>query len=119
MCIRDSHARWGAVKLLRLWFGLSQPVDRRTYVLSGIALMLLKYVIDTTIVAIATGHVWTPLDYLSPFLFVREAPLQTPASWLIWGLGVWTIPFFWIGVSMSIRRAVDAGFSPWIGCLFF
>ena len=31
---------------------------------------------------------------------------------------VWTLPFLWIGLSMSVRRAMDAGRSPWIGLLF-
>jgi hypothetical protein len=30
-------------------------------------------------------------------------------------LYLWTIPFLWISVSMSIRRAADAGLSPWLG----
>jgi hypothetical protein len=34
---------------------------------------------------------------------------------LIWV--VWTLPFFWIALSMSVRRAHDAGFSPWLGLL--
>jgi hypothetical protein len=29
------------------------------------------------------------------------------------------LPFAWIGVSMTIRRAVDAGWSPWVGLAFF
>jgi hypothetical protein len=29
------------------------------------------------------------------------------------------LPFLWIGVSMSMRRAIDAGRSPWIALLFF
>jgi hypothetical protein len=34
-------------------------------------------------------------------------------------MAVWTLPFLWIGVSMSLRRALDAGLSPWIALLFF
>jgi len=29
------------------------------------------------------------------------------------------LPFLWIGVSMSMRRASDAGLSPWVALLFF
>ena len=29
------------------------------------------------------------------------------------------LPFLWIGVSMTMRRAADAGASPWIALLFF
>ena len=105
--------------LLQLWFGLSLHVDRRAYFLSGAGLMLLKYSVDCAGMAIVTGRFWAPLAYLSPALFAREASLGDPPSWILWLLGLWTIPFLWIGASMSIRRAVDAGLSPWVGCLFF
>jgi hypothetical protein len=31
----------------------------------------------------------------------------------------WALPFIWIGVSMSARRAVNAEQSPWLSLLFF
>ena len=34
-------------KLLRLWFGLRMPVDRRTYLVHGAGLMAFKYCADT------------------------------------------------------------------------
>jgi hypothetical protein len=34
-------------------------------------------------------------------------------------MAVLSLPFIWIGVSMSMRRARHAGFSPWFGLLFF
>ena len=33
-------------------------------------------------------------------------------------MALWTLPFLWIGVGMSMRRAVDAGRSAWFGMLF-
>src|SRR5439155_116718 len=30
-----------------------------------------------------------------------------------------TLPFLWIGVAMTLRRAVDAGRSPWLALAFF
>jgi len=38
-------------------------------------------------------------------------------EWLPWLLVVWTFPFLWISVSMSVRRASDAGISPWWGLM--
>src|SRR3989442_11978283 len=32
---------------------------------------------------------------------------------------VWTLPFLWIGVAMTLRRVVDAGRSPWLALAFF
>lgn len=104
---------------LRFWFGLSGLVDRRAYLRSGLFLMGFKYVVDALVVGAVTGRFWDPFSYLHPFLFARESPLQLPPTWLLLSLAAWSIPFLWVGVSLTIRRAVDAGLSPWVGCLFF
>jgi uncharacterized membrane protein YhaH (DUF805 family) len=105
--------------LLRLWFGLSERIDRRTYFLTGVGLMFLKYVVDATLVWSYTGRWWSPLDYMSPLWSVRTGALQgvPPAAML--ALALWTLPFLWIGVSMSLRRAVDSGHSAWLAVCFF
>jgi uncharacterized membrane protein YhaH (DUF805 family) len=105
--------------LLRLWFGLSERIDRRTYFLTGVGLMFLKYVVDATLVWSYTGRWWSPLDYVSPLWSVRTGALQgvPPAAML--ALALWTLPFMWIGVSMSLRRAVDSGHSAWLAVCFF
>jgi len=106
-------ARWG-----RLWFGFSDPVDRGTYFRHGVGLMAFKYAIDALLIWRHAGRVWTPLNYLSPLLSTRTDVLRD-AEWLIPVLVALALPFLWIGVSMSMRRAVDAGASPWIALLFF
>jgi uncharacterized membrane protein YhaH (DUF805 family) len=93
--------------LLKLWFGFSQPVSRRAYLASGLALMGLKYAVEGAVVYGVAGRIWTPLDYLSPTLRrYRE-------------LALWSLPFIWIGASMTVRRWVDAGRSAALGLLFF
>jgi hypothetical protein len=109
--------------VLQLWFGVSRPVDRRAYVFSGLGLLLLKYAVDAAIVYALIGRFWNPFDYINPLITSRlqllTGSLIPPgAAWLLWTLGPWTLPFLWIGVSMSIRRAADAGLPAWIGCLF-
>lgn len=106
-------ARW-----VRLWFGFRDPVDRGTYFRHGAGLMALKYAIDAFLIWRFAGRVWTPLNYLSPLLSTRTELLRAP-PWLIPVLVAIALPFLWIGVSMSMRRAVDAGASPWIALLFF
>ncbi|MGH7538205.1 MAG: DUF805 domain-containing protein [Gemmatimonadales bacterium] len=105
--------------LFRRWFGLSDRIDRRTYSLSGAGLMLLKYLVDATIVWRYTAHWWSPLDYVTPLWSVRGQALQGVPPGVLLGLTLWTLPFLWIGVSMSMRRAVDAGRSAWLAILFF
>jgi uncharacterized membrane protein YhaH (DUF805 family) len=107
------------VNLLSLWLGLSRRVDRRSYFLSGAGLMALKYLVDAAVVRQFTGHWWSPLDYLSPLGAVRATALRGVPPAVVLGLALWTLPFMWIGVSMSLRRAVDAGHSAWVALLFF
>ena len=104
---------------LRLWFGFSDPVDRGTYFRHGVGLTAFKYGLDALLIGRFAGIVWTPFDYLSPLLSARQRLLAEGPPWLLPVLVVIALPFLWIGVSMSMRRAVDAGARPWLALLFF
>jgi uncharacterized membrane protein YhaH (DUF805 family) len=104
---------------LRLWFGFEEFVDRRTYFLNGAGLMLFKYLADVAVVAAFTGRLFTPRDYLNPLWTMRERAFHGVPAWVLLALSLWTLPFLWIGVSMTARRAMDAGHSAWIALLFF
>ncbi|MDC0675310.1 hypothetical protein [Nannocystis radixulma] len=54
------------------------------YLGSGVALMVLKYAVDAGLIYAATGHVWTPAEFLSPLLSTREA--------ILGGRNEWTLP---------------------------
>src|SRR5437016_14521162 len=107
-------SRW-----LRLWFGFSDPVDRGTYLRHGLGLMALKYAIDALLIWRFAGRIWTLSNYLSPLLSTRQQLLRDAPPWLLPLLVVIALPFLWIGVSMTMRRAVDAGASPWTALMFF
>lgn len=100
-------------------FGFRERVDRRFYVAVGLGLMTAKYVIDASFIWLTTGRFWTPFDYLVPLISVREDTVLTLGTWPALLLVFWTLPFIWIGVSMTLRRAVDAGRSPWWCLMFF
>lgn len=104
--------------LLKRLFGLSAPVDRRFYLRAGVALTALKYVLDAELIMFASGHMWTPVDYLSPALTTRSAILQGDAAWALIVLVGMSLPFMWVGLSMSLRRAADAGLNPLVALLF-
>ena len=104
---------------LRLWFSFHELVDRRTYLVHGAGLMLFKYGVDAALVWAFTHRLWTPLTYLNPLWVLREQLLRDAPAWLAPALVLWTLPFLWVGVSMTLRRAVDAGRSPWWCLLFF
>jgi hypothetical protein len=98
---------------------LNEPLGRRGYITAGLSLMALKYVVDAIVIVQVTGIPWTPLDYLVPLMSVVGAKVAQFPSWLNVALLLWTAPFVWIGVSLSVRRAVSAAISPWWVVAFF
>ena len=107
-------SRW-----LRLWFTFESGVGRREYLLSGLALAALKYAGDACMVWYASGRFWRPIDYLSPVSTLMQTKLAMAPAELVPLLALWSLPFLWIGISMSMRRSLDAGHSAWLGLLFF
>lgn len=105
--------------LARLWFTFEEPVGRRTYLLHGMALMVVKYAGDALIVGLGTGRIWTPVDYLTFAASVMSRTLADAPAITLFLLALWALPFIWIGLSMSLRRALDAGRSAWLSLLFF
>jgi len=115
--------------LFRRWFGLTAPVNRAFYLKSGLALMALRCLGDSIILLTAAGtkivDIKTPLMYIVPTFGMRGALLQeitgshTLAVVAAVAMALWALPFLWIGVSMSFRRAQDAGYTPWLGLAFF
>jgi len=99
------------------WFSLTGSVARKEYALVGFGLMLLKYLVEFVAIAMLADQLFSPFDFFNPTLtgrtqFTNGAPSWFGLAWLLW-----TLPFLWIAIAMSIRRAADAGFSPWNGIL--
>jgi uncharacterized membrane protein YhaH (DUF805 family) len=109
----------GMPRYVRYWFTLLDAVDRRTYLATGLGLMAFKYAVDAGAVFLATGRFWSPLDYLLPLYLLRAEKLAGAPAWFLPVFVLWTLPFLWIGVAMTLRRAVDAGRSPWLALAFF
>ncbi len=95
-------------------FSVSTPVNRLTYTTIGLSLGILKYLVESVSVWWLTGLFYSPLDFINPWLSTR-APFLQEASTLsiVWLL--FTLPFAWISIAMSVRRAADVGVSPWFG----
>lgn len=106
-------------RLLQLLFGFETPVSRRLYATVGLGLGVAKYGVDALTIWSVTGTWWQPLRLLSPLHDSTDAALLTYEPWLFWALALWTLPFLWIGASMTMRRARDAGWSGWLGLAFF
>jgi uncharacterized membrane protein YhaH (DUF805 family) len=83
---------------------------------AGITLGVIKYAIESLGVWLMTGEWFSPVEFVNPWLS-SKAPflVDSPMIGLAWLL--FTIPFVWIAIAMSVRRAADIGISPWIGLL--
>ncbi|HEX3771216.1 MAG TPA: DUF805 domain-containing protein [Polyangiaceae bacterium] len=106
------------MKTLELLFGLRRRVGRKQYVLWGVGLAVLKLLLDTWIVHAFTGKTWSPLGYIVPSLILREDAVGSGPEAMNAILPALALPFLWIGLSMSVRRAADAGISAWVGTVF-
>ena len=105
--------------LLSFWIRLDRRVDRSVYLRHGLVLAVLKYLGDVVLVAAATGRFWTPIDYLRSVPLLLSTTFAGAPSWLMPVLAVWAIPFLWIGISLTLRRTLDSGWSAWTALWFF
>ncbi len=106
------------MKTFALLFGLRMRVSRAPYIRWGLSLAVFKFAIDTAVVGAFTHKMWSPMGYVVPSLILRtQATGDAPGGMYVL-LSLLALPFLWIGLSMSVRRAADAGLSPWFGTLF-
>lgn len=106
------------MRLLNLWFGFSTDVTPLAYLASGLGLLIFKYAVEAAAIFAFTGRFFSPLAFLNPLLTMRQEFFKAPApDWLAWFVFFWTLPFLWIAVSMSVRRATNAGQTAWLGLI--
>jgi hypothetical protein len=103
--------------LIRLWFGVREPVGQLAYALSSFGLMAFKNAAEALLIWVYTAAVYMPWHFLNPLLSHRTQVLQPAPLWVGWAIFAWSSPFLWVAVSMSIRRAAAAGASPWLGLM--
>ncbi len=105
------------IHLMRVIFGIKEPVDRAIYCKVGFGLMLLKYVGESLLIFSFTNKLFDPFTFLIPSIALRSSYFETAPVWLPWALVFWSLPFLWIAVTMSVRRCVDIGINPVSGVL--
>jgi uncharacterized membrane protein YhaH (DUF805 family) len=103
--------------LCAVWFGVRAEVSRGMYLASGLGLMLFKYAVEAGLLYYFTQNFLTPWVFFNPMFRSRVELLGAAPEWVAWAMFLWTLPFVWIALSMSVRRAADAGLSPWAGIL--
>lgn len=109
------NASTGIGRILRLWFGVRAPVKRRAYLCSGVSLAVFKYATEALVLWLVNRQTFMPWDFLNPAISPRIDLVKGAPDWLPWIWFLWSLPFLWIAVTMSVRRAADAGYSPWYG----
>jgi hypothetical protein len=102
---------------LQLWFSTDTTVGRLPYAVSGVGLMIFKYGVEAAVIWATTGLFYTPWNFVNPSVsrYVKFSDAVPP--WLAWAWILWSLPFLWIAVSMSVRRSVDAGRNGLLGTM--
>ena len=101
------------------WLSMRGETDRRVYLIAGVTLFLLKYAIDYTVASLVLGKPWSILHYLSSqqILLLRSG---TPGDRLYFTvMFLVSLPFIWIGITLTVRRLRSAAMPIWLAFLFF
>jgi uncharacterized membrane protein YhaH (DUF805 family) len=92
-------------------FSTHGVVSRAAYLRCGIALAILKVLLEGLLLYLSTGHLHGPATYFLPTAF-PSPHAQQASSWLLWARLLLNLPFVWIALAMSVRRLRDAGLFP-------
>lgn len=104
MDVEQARSRGWFIEL----FALTGRVGRRRYVVTGLVLGALKFAIEYALIHATSGKSLTLSAFLNPMLDER-VQLMSGAAPPLFALMAVAIPFLWIAVAMSMRRALDAG----------
>ncbi len=100
-------------------FSWTGRVGRARYLATGLILLAIKHNIDRVLAA-SLGYSWSPFNY---WVFVTsDGNITTlaPADAMLYVvLLLFSIPFIWIGTTMTLRRLRDADWPLWLVMLFF
>jgi uncharacterized membrane protein YhaH (DUF805 family) len=80
--------------------------------------MALKFSVEWLVANLYFSKPFPLQAFLLPAFSVKEHYLGAASTSFLFFQILWSLPFMWIGVSMSVRRAVDAGQSALGGLLF-
>ncbi|NRA96225.1 MAG: SRPBCC family protein [Planctomycetes bacterium] len=105
--------------MFRFLFGLREDVTRRAYVRWGFGLMAFKYAVEFGVFTSLHGGLYTPLDFANPVLSDRLDLASAGPEWLPAAWAAWTLPFAWVAVTMTVRRAYAAALPSALGLLIF
>jgi len=95
-------------------------VSRGTYAFVGLTLFAIKHNIDRIIATAAFGRRFTIFNYwIPPTDAIRLDSLSTRDARFLATMVLMSIPFVWVGLSLTVRRLRSAGIPPGFVALFF
>src|SRR5437762_13841729 len=95
-------------------------IDRRTYAVAGGSAFFLKYLLDKFVAFAVFDRPWFLWSYwrpLGPDARLNAVPSDTRA--FVGALLVLSLPFIWLGATLTVQRLRDAGKPLWLVVLFF
>jgi hypothetical protein len=106
-------------RFARLW-SPSGTVTRGTYAIVGLLGFTLKHNLDRFVASFGFHRHWGVFNYWVPVRDVARVT-QLPRSEAVFlaTMVALSLPFIWLGVSMTIKRLRSAGLSPQLVALFF
>ena len=108
-----------AFQLSSLW-RWDGRVGRGAYAAVGVIGVLLKHSLDRVLAASYLGYSGTLFNYWAPLgKAARLNHLSNNETKFLAILLLWSIPFLWVGVAMTVQRLRDAGQPVWLVVLFF
>ena len=95
-------------------------VNRGTYAFVGVAGFAIKHNIDRIIATAVFGRRFTIFNYwIPPIDAVRISSLSDSEARFLTTMVLVSLPFVWIGLSMTVRRLRSANLPLWLLVLFF
>ena len=117
-CRAGTHSMRIQPSLVWTW---NRTIDRVPFLLSGVALFLVKFAIDWTVARVGFGQAWSPLNYLiwPNDRVLRLFELHAPERQFSLTMLLVSLPFIWAGVMLSLHRMRAAGLALGLIVLFF
>ena len=108
-----------ASRVVEMW-RWQGAIDRRTYAVAGGSAFILKYLLDKFVAFAVFDRPWFLWSYwrpLEPDALLNAIPYDTRA--FAGAPLVLSLPFIWLGVTLTVQRLRDAGKPLWLVVLFF
>jgi hypothetical protein len=95
----------------------------KRYLLYGVSLMVLKYIVDTLLCTYVFHQPWSISEYFVPGTIPNNSFFTTPTAGVTTtfygGMLLASLPFAYIGSILTLRRLKVIGLPPWLVILFY